>query len=157
VTRALAIFFAAFLSLIPGCAAGVQDVGQQDLRAIAAEPTAALIEASALLEEVHSTLDAIHRDAAQRARVEAPDEATAHRAIDAVHAGLLPAWNAYDRARTFYLAAATAVRAAELAKLAGRAPDPGRIAAAVISLIDACDELARAAQAVGVPVQAGAP
>jgi hypothetical protein len=145
-----ALTFLVALLLLGGCAAGVQDVGQRDLPA-ATEPADALIRASALLEEVHATLDAIHRDAAARARLEAPTEEEKHKAIDEVHRQLLPAWNAYDRARTLYLAAATAVRAAELTRLAGREPDPGRIATALIALIDACDELARAAEAVGVP------
>lgn len=157
-TRALPLLVAVVLSLLPGCAAGVQDVGQQDLPA-AVEPTEALARASALLEDVHSTLAALHRDAAERARLGAPDEAAAHKAIEDVFARFLAAWNAYDRARTLYLAAATAVRAAELGRLTGREPDATRIAAAVIALIDACDELALAAEAVGVPVtvKAGAP
>ncbi|WP_437591513.1 hypothetical protein [Sorangium sp. So ce1000] len=150
-TRAIAILAAVALLLLGGCAAGVQDVGQQDLRAAAAEPSEALTRASVLLEEVHAALDALHRDAAERARLEAPDEEAAHKAIDAVHARFLPAWDAYDRARALYLAAAAIVYAAGLAELAGRAPDTGRIATAVVALMSACDALSRAAVAVGVP------
>lgn len=148
--RAIAALVAVALLLLGGCGAGVQDVGQPDLRA-AVEPIEALARASAQLEQVHTALGAVHRAAAERARLEAPDEEAAHKAIDAVHARFLPAWDAYERAQAAYLAAAAIIYAAGLAELAGRQPDTGRIAAAVVAMLAACDALSRAAVAVGVP------
>jgi hypothetical protein len=151
VTRALAILVA-LVALLSGCAAGVQDIGQQDRRAItAADAAHALVAAHDLLEDVGDALEAVHTAAAARARATAPDDAAKHRAIDEVQAKFLPAWDAYEAAQATYIAAAAVVRAAQLAELAGRAPDPTAIAGAVLALIGACDALSRAAAAVGLP------
>jgi hypothetical protein len=151
VTRVLAIL-GALVALLSGCAAGVQEIGQQDRRAITAVDAAhALVQAHDLLEDVGDALEAVHAAAAARARATAPDDAAKHRAIDEVHAKFLPAWDAYEAAQAVYIAAAAVVRAGQLAELAGRAPDPTAIAEAVLALMAACDALSRAAASVGLP------
>lgn len=150
--RALAILAAVALLLLGGCAAGVQDIGQQDRRAITtADAAHALVQAHDLLEDVGDALEAVHTAAAARARATAPDDAAKHRAIDEVQAKFKPAWDAYEAAQATYIAAAAVVRAGQLAELAGRAPDPTAIAEAVLALMAACDALSRAAGAVGLP------
>jgi hypothetical protein len=150
--KALAVLLAALALLLSGCAGPLQDVGQQDRRPITvADAASALVAAHDLLEDVGDALEAVHTAAAARARAAAPDDEAKHRAIDEVHAKFKPAWDAYEGAQAVYIAAAAVVRAAQLAELAGRAPDPTAVAAAVLALMSACDALARAAEAVGLP------
>lgn len=155
-SRALAILAAVALALLSGCGAAVQQPAQQpvDPIGVVAEEVARV---GRFLETSHAVLSAVHRDAAERARAAAPDDAAKHAAIDAVHAQMLPLWDAYERARTVYLALGATLRAAELAEVAGRQPDAERIAAAIIAMALACEALSSAAAAVGVPAIGGGP
>ncbi|XXX79190.1 hypothetical protein WMF30_10490 [Sorangium sp. So ce134] len=155
-SRALAVLVAIALALLSGCGAAVQEPAQQPVAPLVVAADG-LEKAGRFLDEAHAVLSAVHRDAAERARAAAPDDAAKHRAIDAVQARLQPVWDAYERARTVYLALGATVRAAELAAVAGRQPDPERIAAAIIALVVACEALSGAASAVGVPAIGGGP
>ncbi|MGK3995076.1 hypothetical protein [Sorangium sp. So ce1024] len=153
-SRALAILAAVALALLSGCGAAVEQPAQQpvDPIGVVAEEVARV---GRFLDTSHAVLSAVHRDAAERARAAAPDDEAKHAAIDAVHARMRPAWDAYERALAAYIALSATVRAAELTALAGRQPDAAQIAAAIIAMALACEALSSAAAAVGVPAIGG--
>jgi len=143
--RALAII-AALAMLLTGCGAGRLD-----------DARAALRTAHAVLEDTSVALAAAHRSARDRAVAQAPDEAAARAAVAEVHARYLPAWEAYDAARAAWIGAEASVRAAELAELAGRDPDPAVLSSTIQQLAAAYEAFRRAAmELAALPTPGGA-
>jgi len=141
--RALALaILGAFVLLLAGCGAQQRPVSSVD----AAMPV--LIEAAAILEDVHAALDTAHKEALARAvRAETTTEAK-HAAIDRVDAAWRPIWDVYARARDAYVTLAALARAAALAEKAGQQPSPGRVAVATGALVLAVEELTRTVEGI---------
>lgn len=134
--RALAL--GALLFLVAGCAGRLDAAigvvnGSREFLAVA-----------------NDTLAAAHRSTRDTAVSEAPDEASARKALAEVHGRFFRAWQAYEAARFAWLGAASSVRAAQAIEVAGGDYEPRDVSLALLELGAAYEAFRRAAIALQV-------
>lgn len=110
----------------------------------------ALNGSQAFLTIANDTLASAHRSTRDAAVTAAPDEPSARKALAAVHARYLVAWQAYESARFAWLGAAASVRAAQAIEAAGGDYEPRDVSLALLELGAAYEAFRRAAIAMRV-------
>lgn len=133
---ALLLLACLLAALLLGCGAGALD------------PAIASVNGSHdALVQSHDALEAIHKQARDKALDGATSEADARAQTDAVQKRFKGAWDAYDAARADWLATRAAIASVQAAQAAGKAPDLPRIATLLATMASAWDAFQAAVEA----------